>query len=1099
MLIVHRSERADHLIGPLTEVLLATPEDPLAPEVIAVPSRGVERWVSQQLALSLGATGAGDGVAANIEFPSPATLVGAVLARAAGLAPDEDPWVSPRLQWALLEVIDSCLDQPWSAVLAHHLGFGGASQEQRGGRRYATAVLLARLFASYDDNRPGMLTEWARNCDTDGTGKALVGDLCWQPALWRRLRQHLGVPSPAERLDRACSLVREQREVAALPDRLSLFGPTRLSRTQLSVLDALAAQREVHLWLTHPSPAMWDTLAGTYPAMRRQEDTSALRLSNPLLISLSRDFRDLQQRLPTPFADVYHRSDSRASTVLGRIQDDIAHDRVAGSGGRLPHDNTVTINACHGPTRQVHVLREELLHLLAEDHTLQPRDIIVLCPDVETFAPLITAAFAPLEASHPGHRIRVRLADRGLAQVNPLLRIAAALVGLADGRVTAGEVLDLAATAPVARRFGFTGADQDLLRQWTIDGGARWGLSQRQRQQFGLAEVTANTFTYARDRMLLGVAADESQGWLGDGLALDGVDSGDVDLAGRFAEYLDRLDAALARLGGPQSPQQWQQALHDALDDLTACGDADAWQRPHAARRVTEALTGSGEGEIALPDLRDVLAGVLAPRPTRANFRTGDLTVATLVPMRFVPHRVVAIIGLDDGCFPRVGHLTGDDILGADPCLGERDPRSEDRQLLLDALMSATERLLICYTGADPVTGQPCPPVAPLAEVIDTVTATAEEGAPVVHYQPLQPHDPVNFAAPEPFSYDADNYAAARQMTNDTRPRPPFVPGPLPPVAVCEVSLDDFVRFVAHPVRAFLRQRLEVSLWQADDNLTDALPLTLDGLRRWDIGDRLLAQILADPSGEAAAAFTAAELRRGSLPPGPAGEATIAEIGASAGALARVAAAAAGAEQPRSRQITLDLGAVRLTGTISGVYGDRLLSASYSTLKPRDRLASWVRLLALAASGYPVSEAVTVGRISGDAAVGRAAVTAPTDPGNILTQLLELRSAGLRYPLPMATETSFVYAKHRLEAPPTDGYRAAAETWRAPEGSWGKDSENTDDALVCVYGPDAPFAVLWDQPAPPGHRWFDEPNWFAQLAIRVWGPLWELEGVTRVR
>jgi exodeoxyribonuclease V gamma subunit len=649
----------------------------------------------------------------------------------------------------------------------------------------------------------------------------------------------------------------------------------------------------------------------------------------------------------------------------------------------------------------------------------------------------------------------------------------------------------------VARRFGFTSSDQEVLRQWTVESGARWGLSHRERQRFGLPHVTQNTFTRARDRLLLGVTADESEvTWLGDALPLDGIDSGDVDLAGRFAEYLDRLDAALARLSGPQSPQGWRQALHEALDDLTAGADADAWQRPHAARRVTEALTGAGEREVTLADLRDVLAGVLAPRPTRANFRTGDLTVATLVPMRFVPHRVVAVIGLDDGCFPRVGHLTGDDILGVDPCVGERDPRSEDRQLLLDALMSAIDRLVLCYTGADPVTGKTCPPVAPLADIIDTLTATVEVGATVIHHQPLQPHDPANFEAPQPFSYDRHNYAAAMEMTHGTRPRPPFVPGPLPPLAVSEVSLEDLIAFVVHPARAFLRQRLEVSLWQAHDNLKDALPLSLDGLQKWSIGNRLLARMLTDPDGDAAARFTAAEQRRGTLPPGPSGAAIMAEIDAGAAALARVAAPAVGAEQPQTRQISLDLGAVRLTGTVSGVYGDRLLSASYSTLKPNDRLASWVRLLALASSGYSVSKAVTVGRKGGNlATVGRAAVTVPSDPADVLAQLLALRSVGLRYPMPMATETSFAYASHRLAKPPTDGYRAAADTWRAPAGSWGKPSENTDEALVCVYSQDAPFTVLWDQPAPPGHRWFDEPNWFAQLAIRVWAPLWELEGV----
>jgi exodeoxyribonuclease V gamma subunit len=173
---------------------------------------------------------------------------------------------------------------------------------------------------------------------------------------------------------------------------------------------------------------------------------------------------------------------------------------------------------------------------------------------------------------------------------------------------------------------------------------------------------------------------------------------------------------------------------------------------------------------------------------------------------------------------------------------------------------------------------------------------------------------------------------------------------------------------------------------------------------------------------------------------------------------------------------------------------------SYSQLKTEHRLSSWVRLLALAAAGYPISDAVTLGRIGGrNPGVSRSVLTVPDDPAALLAQLLDLRSAGLRYPLPMATESSFVYAEHRLSTPPADGYQAAAETWCAPGGSWDRSDENADPALVCVYGPEAPFAVLWDQPAPPGHQWFDEPNWFGQLAVRVWGPLLEQESVTRVR
>ena len=215
------------------------------------------------------------------------------------------------------------------------------------------------------------------------------------------------------------------------------------------------------------------------------------------------------------------------------------------------------MHACHGAPRQVEALREVLLHLFADDPTLEPRDVLVMCPDVEAYAPLIRAVFGQPAgrgtAGHPGHELRVRLADRGLRQTNPVLGVVADLLDLADARITASEVLDLAAAEPVRIRFGFSDDDLERMREWTSASGARWGLVQRQRERFGLAGFNQNTFATALDRILLGVATDETEiGWLDRALPLDDVDSTDVDLAGRFAEFLDRLTAAVRDLTGPQ-------------------------------------------------------------------------------------------------------------------------------------------------------------------------------------------------------------------------------------------------------------------------------------------------------------------------------------------------------------------------------------------------------------------------------------------------------------------------------------------------------------------------------------------------------------------
>jgi len=260
---IHRSERADALVRALGDLLGDVPADPFTPEVVAVPSKGVERWITQSLASSRGR----DGICANVQFPSPFRLVTEVLTAGTGVDPRDDPWVEERLTWALLEVVERCGGEAWCATLGRHLGLGNQLGNELGnelggarvdqGRRVGTAQKLAALFSRYAAERPMMLREWAAGRDTDGFGLALEEDLTWQAELWRRVRREIGSDSPADRLEAACARLRDEPGLIGLPQRLSVFGPTRLTTEQLQVLDALAEHRDVHLWVPHPSDALW--------------------------------------------------------------------------------------------------------------------------------------------------------------------------------------------------------------------------------------------------------------------------------------------------------------------------------------------------------------------------------------------------------------------------------------------------------------------------------------------------------------------------------------------------------------------------------------------------------------------------------------------------------------------------------------------------------------------------------------------------------------------------------------------------------------------------------------------------------------------------
>src|SRR4051812_39814069 len=716
----------------------------------------MERWLTQRMAARLGASpGRADGVCANVEFPSPRRLVRDAVAAASGIEPDEDPWLPERMVWPLLEVVDASLGEEWAHPLAIHLG-GTRGDPNRRARRFATVRHLAELYDRYALHRPELLARWAAGEDEPAA---------WQAELWRRLDERIGVPGPAARLDDACAALERDAGLAALPERVSLFGLTRLPAGRLRVLRALAAHRDIHLFLLHPSPALWEKVAVAPRAVRRADDVTPALAENRLLASWGQDSRELQVVLGEHTSH-HHAGDADASTLLRRLQRDVREDRVPVPASLASGDRSVQIHACHGRARQVEVVRDAILHLLAEDPSLEPRDVIVMCPDIETFAPLIQAAFGAGEEEDGG--LRVRLADRAIRQTNPLLGVAARLLDLASERLTASQVLDLADRDPVRRRFRLDDDDLGRIEDWVHESGIRWGLDAAQRAQFKLGTLPAGTWRAGLDRVLLGVTmTEDEQRLFGGVLPLDDVESGAIELAGRLAELIARLQSALDALAGPRTVSAWAEAVAAGVDALAVAAPRDAWQR-WELQRLLDDVVGESDGSgvaLALPELRALLGERLQGRPTRANFRTGHLTICTLMPMRSVPHRVVCLLGLDDGAFPRKAPRDGDDLMLAEPHVGDRDPRSEDRQMLLDALLAATDRLIVTYTGNDERTNAPRPPAVPVGELLDLIA----EPERVVVRHPLQPFDPRNFAPADPWGFDRVTLGGARALAGPRR------------------------------------------------------------------------------------------------------------------------------------------------------------------------------------------------------------------------------------------------------------------------------------------------------------------------------------------
>ncbi len=1208
--MLHRAERADVLATALADILRQPPADPFAPEVVAVHSRGVERWLSHHLAARLGTSpGRSDGVCANLSFPFPGRLVGDLLAGATGVERTTDPWRPERLAWPLLSVVDASLDEPWLAGLAAHLGGADPESADRD-RRFATVRHVADLLDRYALHRPDMVLAWAAGADTDDDGRPLPDDVAWQARLWRRLRAAVGTPSPAERLVEGCAALAADPALAQLPDRICLFGFTRLPASYLDVLGALAAHRDVHLFALHPSPVAWARAApqsgehraraapqsgehraraapqsgehraraapqsgehraraapqsGEHRARAAPQSgehrPSAAPAGHPLLRSWGSDSHEMQlvlQARPevTRMTERHHRLEiPPASTLLQHLQEAIRSDEAPAVDGRpllAADDRSVQVHACHGQARQAEVVRDAIAHLLAADPTLEPRDIVVLCPDIDELAPLLHAAFdsgtsggttsggttsggtatggtgAGAGAEQGPPALPYRLADRSLRQTNPVLGAVAALLALVDARLTATQVLAFAALAPVRERFDLDDADLARINGWVRATGTRWGLDAASRACYDLAEVDTGTWDAGLTRLLLGVAMSEDDHRLvGGALPLDDVDSGDIALAGRLAELVSRLGQVVGDMTGRRPIAAWLAAMDRAADLLLATRPDETWQRGQLDRLLVEVQAESGIGAqvkgvaaacpqgppLRLAEVRDLLNDRLRGQPSRAAFRTGDITMCTLVPMRSVPHRVVCLVGMDDGAFPRGGSGDGDDLLVRARRVGDHDRRSEDRQLLLDAVLSAGDALVVTYAGRDVRTNERLPPAVPVNELLDVLDATVRTagGTParlaVVHQHPLLTSDrrcfePGRLGTEGPWSYDPTLLAGARAAAGPRHrpgpflasPLPPPLPPPLAPAGGDVVALEDLVHFVQHPVGGFLRQRLGLSLRADEEQPVDALAVELDGLAAWGVGDRLLRALLAGGDVEA---VCAAEEARGLLPPGALGRAALDDARRKAEAVAGAALdAARGPANSVDVEVQLLDGRL-LVGTVPDVVGSVVRAASFSRLAPKHRLAAWVRFLAVTAS-HPAADltSTTIGRHQGGARTFVLGSLAGTGQGRreraleLLEVVVDLWDRGLCEPLPLYGETSHRYAaavRAGAESPEAD----AARCWTS-EFSW--DKEDKDPAHILVLGGVRSFDEVLAMPPRTDEEWPGwppEPSRFARLSRRLWDPV----------
>lgn len=1077
-LYVHPGSHLERLSDGLAEVFADAPADPFQPEVVAVPTAGVRDYVVRRLARRLG-------VSANVEMLFPGRFVSRVLGRDGGGGAD-DPWHIDRLTWVVLGLLESGrVDVPgWTAACAE-----GQS------RRYAVARRIADLFDGYGANRPQVLQQWASGAPGDGTVRddGLVGpidaDLRWQFQLWRAARDEIGAPSPAEQLPAAIEALRAGTAAIDLPSRVAWLGLASVAPARIELLRAIAESRDVHLFVMRPSAAQWNRAiainAGRPTPRRRGDDPAPADVtapaggtsggSSPLLRSWGRAAGEMASLLAgagtivgDSVAAAEHSESSRPgrprATLLGAIQSGIADDTAPVPGSAVA-DGTVQVHACHGVTRQLEVLRDAIGHLLAADPTLQPHDIVVLCPDIERFEPFAKAVFA--RGSLP---VPLTVTDLSLGSENPVASALAEILRVATGRCTAVDLLGVATLEPVRQRLRIGIDDIDRITGWVDTLGTTWGVDASQRAEWlggafaaGDDALTAGTWEAAMRSLLAGVAVPaptaRAIAIVGDAdvVPFDDMSADAAAGAGRFAELVARLRHVRRAAQTPRPVAGWCDLFVEALSLLCATDRADAWQSAAATAAIDELRraaegTGGDTVELEAADALTLLDRAVAGQHGRLRLRTGAVTLCGLAPMRNVPARVICILGFDEVSLRPAG-VDGDDLLGRRPCAGEPDRRGERRQFVLDALLAADEHLVVVCDGSDITTNRRVRFAVQLSELLDTVDATlgaaagatSEGDSPVVTRHPLRSYDESNFAPAAPFSLDATMLSAAlaRRQSEVTTPRDLIerwtIPGDDP---VTTVSLDDLVQSATRPARTLLRDRLDLRLPGEVSEIDTLIPLSVSPLDAAGVGRRLLEALRSaaahEPEADVIARWREAESLSGRVPPGRLAHHALDRIEREVTALVDAASDRLGgldrAEMLAANEsvdvdiplridtpvLTIEPTSVRLSDTIDHVvhtdrFGSVLCRLSYTRPKPRAYLEAAVHLAAaVVATGRTDWYAVSATRaksssvkpevaVLGVAGTGREGID---DARRLLAAAAEIHLVARRRSIPLFEETS---------------------------------------------------------------------------------------------
>jgi exodeoxyribonuclease V gamma subunit len=1114
------------------------PLNPLEDEVILVQSNGVAQWLKQALAADVSESfDSGCGIAAALQVTLPSRFIWrayrAVLSQ--NQIPETSAFDKPLLIWRLMRLLPQLAETEGYEPLRRFL-----RQDDDLRKRYQLAERLADLFDQYQVYRADWLETWARGqnvmLDYHGTSTPLPAEQIWQPMLWRALQNDVGAASNTSRaavherfLDAIANL---ELRPEKLPRRVILFGLSSLPKQALEVLLGISRWTQVILCVNNPCEHYWANILTDKDYFRREqrrhqpkpgmpdqikEDELHLH-AHPLLAAWGKQGRDyiaLLDEMDSPsqyqklFADNGQRIDLFEShgsdCLLNQLQDDIRELRsVSESRSAWPAidpalDQSIRFHVVHSPQREVEVLHDQLLAAFDADPTLKPREIIVMVPDINQYAPHIQAVFGQVAVSDDRH-IPYTIADQGKRQQAPLVYALEFLLGINESRLAVSDILDLLNVPALRQRFGITEADLPLLQQWIAQANIRWGLNGEHRDNLDINLHTGkeqNTWLFGLKRMLLGyvVGSDPTGRSENDWHEIEpyGEIAGlDAALVGPLAQLLTQIERLLQVFSTPAPPAAWADRLRNLLLDFFEATDTDEsyllLQLQTALEQWLIACEDAGLSEtLPLSVVRDFWLSQIDQGGLSQRFFAGSLTFATLMPMRAIPFRRIYLLGMNDGDYPRIFTAMDFDLMARDYRPGDRSRREDDRYLFMEALLSAREHLHISWVGRSIHDNSERPPSVLVSQLRDHIAACwplVEKYKEKSLLDALTVEHRLQAFSKDYFDKTNELFTYAREWRPATVITSNAVIDTVlsPQVFEAPVNLGQLIAFMKDPVKTFMRERLGVFYEIEDLTAKDQEPFAVDALSQWAMQDELIqVRLDAKRRGEEESAAVQRQLdrlhRQGLLPIGTAGNMTQQQLKEPLDQLFELYDAACQAWPNASEDEdiifthTVEGQAIEIQGRLCQLFSNgeqrcRIEIISSNLIKNNayrhDKLIpAWVQHLA----GHLDGQAMTTQLIGKNGQV----ILRPLQPEHAkqhFIALIEAYVVGLRSPLPYAAQTGLTWLARQgnefngpLEQYLSDQAIAAAQ--KCYEGDDYSPGEREKNAYLQRIFPS--FECLWSE------------------------------------